>query len=177
MGRDVICSGSRHSRIHRDRLAQQEPDPVAVHTIGGVGRALSTRPSVSTNRWRLRPFTSLPPSNPRASPTPVILTDWLSVLPTLGWGGMAQVGLQPLAQGRMGALPRSIDAEQADIVVHPLPRGPLLWQKAPGAPCTQLVENRVSNVRYESRRGRPVCAGAGNRSWMRSHSASVRSVA
>jgi len=49
--------------------------------------ASSTKHCVSTSRWRLRPLTFLAPSYPRSvPPTPVVLTDWLSTMPALGWG-------------------------------------------------------------------------------------------
>jgi len=47
----------------------------------------SNKPSVSTNRWRLRPLIFLPPSYPRSGPpTSVVLTDWLSMHAALGVG-------------------------------------------------------------------------------------------
>jgi len=49
--------------------------------------ASSTKHCVSTSRWRLRPLTFLAPSYPRSvPPIPVVLTDWLSTMPALGWG-------------------------------------------------------------------------------------------
>src|SRR5215211_965258 len=42
---------------------QQRLDPFVIHHLGAVWTlALSTKPSVSTRRWRLRPLTFLPPS-------------------------------------------------------------------------------------------------------------------
>src|SRR5207237_485859 len=47
----------------------------------------SNNPSVSTNRWRLRPLIFLPPSYPRSGPPiSVVLTDWLSMHAALGVG-------------------------------------------------------------------------------------------
>src|SRR4051794_16668017 len=68
------------------RLAQQRLDALVVHDLGAVDLRLeSTKPSVSTRMWRLRPLTFLPPSKPRCSPpTAVLFTDWLSTTPALG---------------------------------------------------------------------------------------------
>ena len=69
---------------------QKEPDAVLVGDPGAVcTRASSTRPSVSTSRWRLLPLTFFAGSKPRSfPPTPVVLTDWESTIAALGLGSL-----------------------------------------------------------------------------------------
>ena len=56
--------------------------------------ARSTRPSVSTSRWRFLPRTFLPPSYPRCSPpTAVVLADCESTMPALGSGSRPSFSL------------------------------------------------------------------------------------
>ena len=50
----------------------------------GSTRLATSRPSVSTKMWRLRPFTRLCASKPRAPPRSVVLTDWPSMITTDG---------------------------------------------------------------------------------------------
>ena len=52
--------------------------PTASGTLAAVTTTASTNPMVSTAMCRLRPVTFLAPSYPRAPPTSVALTDWLS---------------------------------------------------------------------------------------------------
>src|SRR5215217_5239262 len=62
-------------------------NPVPIHELAACTLASSTKPCVSTSKWRFLPFTFLPPSYPRCSPpTPVLLTDRLSTIPAPGWG-------------------------------------------------------------------------------------------
>ena len=71
------------------RRVQQQLDAVFVGHLSAVRtRTSSTKPSVSTNRWRFLPATCLAGSKPRSlPPTPVVLTDCESTIPpALGLG-------------------------------------------------------------------------------------------
>src|SRR5215212_9270662 len=72
------------------RRIQQHPNAICVRDSGAVyGRALSTKPSVSTRRWRFLPSTCLAGSKPRSlPPTPVVLTVWESTIAALGSGSL-----------------------------------------------------------------------------------------
>src|SRR5918994_489798 len=78
---------AREASAHR---LQQQPDAVLVGHPGALWtRAWSTRPSVSTSRWRFLPSTPLAGSKPRSlPPTPVVLTDWESTMAALGLGSL-----------------------------------------------------------------------------------------
>src|SRR5215510_3327339 len=57
-------------------LTQQEPAAAPSSRLAFVMRTTSNKPSVSTNRCRLRPLIFLPPSYPRSGPPiSVVLTD------------------------------------------------------------------------------------------------------
>ena len=98
---------------------------------------------MSTSRWRLRPFTFLPPSKP-ALPADARGLDRLAVDDSgAGLGITAEVHAEPFAQRRVDPLPGPIQAPFPEIVVDRLPRRPLLGQEAPSAAGAQLIEDRV----------------------------------
>jgi hypothetical protein len=60
--------------------------PSSSGTLALWTRASSTRPCVSTSRWRFLPSTFLAGSKPRSfPPTPVVFADWESTIPALGF--------------------------------------------------------------------------------------------
>jgi hypothetical protein len=109
------------SGVSREKIHQLAPAPPwLLLDQQGVSRgctfAFITSPPVSTKRWRLRPFTFLAPSYPRA---PFFggshrLADYdgrarthSTTFPKTG----------SLSQGRVDALPRAIDAPSSEVVV------------------------------------------------------------
>ena len=81
--------------------AQQRRQPVAVLDVWRHGRCRgSSRPSVSTSRCRLRPLIFLPASKPRGPPLSVVLTDWLSMIPAVGWASRPAASRAPAPAGR-----------------------------------------------------------------------------
>lgn len=104
-----------------------------------------TKPSVWTNTCRLRPFTFFPPSYPRMSPTPVVLTDWLSIIPAVG------CALRP-AWVRVRSRSAVCSWSQVPskrhcrpILEDRLPGRQIAWQQAPGTPTPNHVENGIHN--------------------------------
>src|SRR5215212_8572505 len=84
--------------------------------------ALSTKPCVSTSKWRFLPFTFLPLSYPRCSPpTPVLLTDW-RIDDAGAWLGISpHTHAHPLAQGSVHPLPGTVDPPHSEVMVDGLP--------------------------------------------------------
>lgn len=72
------------ARVRSVGASEERLDTLVVHDLRAVDLASSTKPSVSSSRWRFFPFTFLPPPYPRCSPTPVLLTYWLSTTPAVG---------------------------------------------------------------------------------------------
>src|SRR5206468_7284598 len=91
--------------VLRRQLAQHLLGPLASSTFAAVTTTASSNPMVSTTIWRLRPWTSLPPSKPCCSPGPPPLTDWLSILPADG------VGARPAATRTCSRSVRTIRAQ------------------------------------------------------------------
>ena len=107
--------------------------------------ASSTRPWVSTKRWRFLPFTFLAPPYPRCSPpTPDVLTDWLSTMPALGVP--LQAYPRALTQGGVHPFPGPIHSPEAEVVVDGLPRREVVGQKAPSTAAAYHVKNRVEDL-------------------------------
>jgi hypothetical protein len=131
--------------------------------------------SARAKRWRLRPVTNFPPSNPRFPPASVVQADWLSRIPALGVGPMPSA-LSPAAVERLvDAFERSVGAPLAEVGVDSLMMRQIAGQVAPGAAVFSDIKKRAHDFTK-------VCLGAprrrsgGSNGSISSHSASVRSV-
>ena len=68
--------------------------PSSSGTLALWTRPSSSRPSVSTNRWRFLPSTFSAGSKPRSlPPTPVVFTDWECTIPALGFLSLPSRGV------------------------------------------------------------------------------------
>src|SRR5215217_1951585 len=103
--------GEKGARVHSVPTPVGASEPGLIwHFFRAVyGRALSTKPSVSTSRWRLLPRTFLLPSYPLCLlPTPKLLEDWESATtPALGRGSCPSGSATAGARSRKVALSRS----------------------------------------------------------------------
>ena len=93
----------------------------------GSTRLATSRPSVSTKMWRLRPFTRLCASKPRPPARSVVLTDWPSMITTDG---------QAARPHHDGPARRGRDVDGPT-------RGSFARLESNGRPC-HTVENRVA---------------------------------
>src|SRR6202521_1695655 len=62
-------------RKQRTQSAKQQSARTPIGCVSRFDTVATSRPSVSTKMWRLRPFTRLCASKPRAPPRSVVLTD------------------------------------------------------------------------------------------------------
>src|SRR3954452_12356475 len=139
------------------RCRSASTSSAAGRSCRSAGRTLasSSRPCVSTTRWRLRPFTFLPPSWPRGPPISVVSTDWLSMTEALGWGGAADLFAHALAQGGVDRLPQAARAPPAEVVEGRLPGREAVRQHPPRHPAAQDVEDGVEDLAQSGRAGTP----------------------
>ncbi len=79
IGEQVPQPGEAPSNPAADQL-----QPVSILDIGGMDDQPQRQACVSVSRWRLRPFTFLPASNPRGPPASVVFKLWLSTMPAVG---------------------------------------------------------------------------------------------
>ena len=66
-GIGAVCEQLAQERELSEQGGQQQHTAVAVLNVGGVTRACSSRPSLSTRTWRFLPLISLPASKPCGS--------------------------------------------------------------------------------------------------------------
>ena len=143
--------------------------------------ALSTKPSVSTSRCRLRPFTFLPRSKRRFSPPTAVLLAPTGYPQRPRWALRIsfQAHSQTFSEGSIDPLPATVDTPSSEVVVvEGRPTRELVRQEPPLATALHLqeVEDGIEDLAKSVDPGRPHPLGAGRWGSMYSHSASDRSV-
>src|SRR4051812_8246688 len=114
-------------------------------TSPAVTRTRSSRPRVSTSRWRLRPLTFLAPSKP--CQPPIGDSDALAVQdPGAGGRITALADALVFAQHGQDLFPQPVAAPEAKVVVDGLPGRQVMGQQAPGAAAAHPIRDGVEQL-------------------------------
>ena len=140
----------------RPRTGRRRPAARASSTLAAVTTTAIKKPRESTRIWRLRPWTSLPPSIPRPLPPRAVLTDWLSMAAAAGRRRPPGLGFGQGTEEVENLLPGAVRVPFPEVVIHGIPGREVMRQAARGAAFAGVIETcALTTSRRSTSRGRP----------------------